>query len=94
MSDDGGKTVIEAPAIGVRKDVEKLRTRFDAMEKMNEQHTMAIMDFGKAHNGHVLATQRQVAYLAKTIDMQAEEIRLLKDQVDMLLKRLTEKGLV
>ena len=93
MSDDGnGNNVIEAPAIGVRKEMEKLKTRFEQIEQLNQQHTAAMIDFSKAHNGHVISSQKTLTYLAKKIDDQIKDIKLLKDQVDLIVLKLQEKG--
>lgn len=94
MSDEGnGSGVIEAPAIGVRKEMEKLKGRFEQIELLNQQHTAAMIDFTKAHNGHVVSSQKTATYLAKTIDDQSKEIKLLREQIDLIIAKLQDRGL-
>lgn len=94
MADDGnGNNVVEAPAIGVRKEMEKLKTKFDQIEQLNQQHAAAMIDFTKAHNGHVMASQKTVTYLAKAIDDQSKEIKIIREQVDLIISKLQDRGL-
>ena len=93
MSDENDGKVIEAPAIGVRKEFEKLKDRFEQIEQLNQQHTAAMIDFTKAHNGHVVASQKTATYLAKTIDEQSKDIKSLKDQIDLIITKLQENNL-
>lgn len=93
MSDENDGKVIEAPAIGVRKEFEKLKDRFEQIEQLNQQHTAAMIDFTKAHNGHVVASQKTATYLAKTIDEQSKDIKSLRDQIDLIITKLQENNL-
>lgn len=94
MADDGnGNNVVEAPAIGVRKEMEKLKSRFEQIENLNQQHAVAMIDFTKAHNGHVMASQKTATYLAKTIDDQAREIKYLKEQIELIISKLQDNGI-
>lgn len=94
MADDGnGNNVVEAPAIGVRKEMEKLKSRFDQIEQLNQQHAAAMIDFTKAHNGHVVASQKTATYLARTIDEQSKEIKHLREQIDLIVSKLQDRGI-
>jgi hypothetical protein len=92
MSDENSGSIVEAPAIGVRKEFEKLKDRFDLMEQLNHQHTAAMIDFTKAHNGHVISSQKTINNLAKVLDEQQKDIRSLKDQIDMIITKMQENG--
>lgn len=93
MSDENS-TVIEAPAIGVRREFEKLKERFYEMELLNQQHAATMVDFTKAHNGHVISSQKTITLLAKTLDEQSKEIKSLKDQMDTIISKLQEKEII